>query len=90
MSETWKPKKKFSDPTRLSRKVFDAHVDRVEAKRQRDRDDHRADMQALLSRIENLETQLMELADDLNTLAMGAQSPVDSRAFKKHGNEELG
>ncbi len=89
MSETWKPKKKFVDPTRLSRKVFDAHVDRVEAKRQRDRDDHRADMKALLKRIENLELQLHEQDSELEELAMLAEA-TDRRVPHRRGSEELG
>ncbi len=40
------------------RKVFDKHVDRMETKRLRDREDHRADMEALIKRLINLETQL--------------------------------
>ena len=45
------------------RKVFDKHVDRMEAKRQRDRADHRADMKALIHRLINLEQALQDLAD---------------------------
>ncbi len=45
------------------RKIFDKHVDRMELKRQRDRQDHRADMQALISRITNLEDQLTHLTE---------------------------
>ncbi len=48
------------------RSIFDKHVDRMEIKRQRDREDHRADMQALIKRLNNLETQLMDLAEELN------------------------
>ncbi len=61
MADQWKPGKKFVDPTRLSRKVFDKHVDRMELKRKRDREDHRADVAALLRRIQNLEDQLIQL-----------------------------
>ncbi len=63
MSDTWKPKAKFSDPTRLTRKVFDKHVDRMEQLRKRDKDDHRADMKAMLHRLINLEQALQDLAD---------------------------
>ncbi len=58
----WKPGN--AGPNRYSstpRKIFDKHVDRVEAKRQRDREDHRADLKALISRMVNLETQLTNL-----------------------------
>ncbi len=44
------------------RKIFDKHVDRIEAKRQRDRRDHRADMQALIKRLTNLESQLGQVS----------------------------
>ncbi len=40
------------------RKIFDKHVDRMEVKRKRDKDDHRADMKALLQRLLSLENQL--------------------------------
>lgn len=63
MAGDWKPRAKFTDPTRLSRKVFDKHVDQVEIKRKRDRDDHRADMKALICRIVNLEDQLTHLTE---------------------------
>ncbi len=49
------------------RKVFDKHVDRMEAKRQRDREDHRADMQALIKRLVNLEEQLQLLHQHVQT-----------------------
>ncbi len=53
-------------PNRYSstpRKIFDKHVDRIAAHRQRDRQDHRADMQALIQRLNNLEDQLTHLAE---------------------------
>ncbi len=62
MSE-WKPKRQFVDPQKLNRKVFDKHVDRMEVKRARDREDHRADMQALMKRLLNLENQLELLTE---------------------------
>ncbi len=48
-------------PNRYSntpRKVFDKHVDRMEEKRLRDKQDHRADLKAIFSRLKNLENQL--------------------------------
>ncbi len=66
MAEEWKPGKKFVDPTKLSRKVFDKHVDRIELHRKRDRDDHRADIQALFQRITNLENQLSQVVEQLD------------------------
>ncbi len=50
-----------SNPNRYvntPRKIFDKHVDRMEAKRLRDREDHRADLKAIFSRMKNLESQL--------------------------------
>ncbi len=43
------------------RKVFDAYIDRMAVKRSRDKEDHRADVQALIQRIQNLEDQLTHL-----------------------------
>ncbi len=40
------------------RKIFDRHVDQMETKRKRDRDDHRADLKALIGRLQNLETHM--------------------------------
>ncbi len=45
------------------RKVFDLYIDRMAIKRARDKQDHRADMQALISRIQNLEDQLTHLTE---------------------------
>ncbi len=42
------------------RKVFDAYIDRMAVKRTRDKQDHRADMQALIKKINELE-QALEL-----------------------------
>ena len=47
------------------RKVFDAYIDRMAIKRQRDREDHRADIQALIKRLNNLEKQLTFLRSEL-------------------------
>ncbi len=47
--------------TSTPRKIFDKHVDRMETKRLRDKQDHRADMQTLLQRLEKLEKQLFQL-----------------------------
>ncbi len=65
----WKPRAKFSDPTRLTRKVFDKHVDRMQDLRARDRADHRADFKAMFQRLNNLETQLLDLAVELQEQA---------------------
>ncbi len=49
------------------RKVFDKAIDRLELKRVRDREDHRADLQAIFSRMKNLETQLTLLSDHVES-----------------------
>ncbi len=41
--------------THTTRKVFDKSMDRIEVRRQRDREDHRNDMAALGARLSNLE-----------------------------------
>ncbi len=60
------PSGAYPGPNRYNstpRKVFDKHVDRMETKRQRDREDHRADMQALIKRLINLEHNLLQLTE---------------------------
>ncbi len=61
----------FNPPNKYNntpRKVFDKHVDRMETRRLRDKEDHRADFKALLRRLTNLETQLTLIADDYEEL----------------------
>ncbi len=50
------------------RKVFDKHVDRMEVKRLRDREDHRNDLKAIFQRLKNLETELTQLIQQFNDL----------------------
>lgn len=90
MANDWKPRAKFVDPTRLTRKVFDKHVDRMEQHRARDRQDHRNDLKAIFQRMQNLEDQLTLLAEhqldhchDLDLLADKVGVP------RKSGREEL-
>ncbi len=66
MSSDWKPRRQFVDPQKLSRKVFDKHVDQMEIKRKRDKDDLRADLKAIFRRMENLETQLTDLIEHVD------------------------
>ncbi len=66
MGADWKPRAKFVDPTKLSRKVFDKHVDRIERKRQQDKEEHRADLATLIRRIRILENELTELQDHID------------------------
>ncbi len=52
MADNYAPATKY---THTKRKVFDKHVDRMETKRLRDREDHRSDMTVLGNRLSNLE-----------------------------------
>ena len=45
------------------RRILDKHLDRIELKRQRDREDHRADMKALIKRLLLIEKYIAKLAD---------------------------
>lgn len=82
--------KPWQDPTKLTRKVFDKHVDRMELKRLRDREDHRADLKAIFQRQKNLETQLTLLITELEDM----QTHIDRHCAQLdtsriNGNEEL-
>lgn len=50
------------------RKVFDKHVDAMERKRLRDREDHRNDLQAIFQRMKNLEAQLTHMQQHVEDL----------------------
>ncbi len=54
------------------RKIFDKHVDRMELRRSRDREDHRADMKTLITRLVLVEKYLAKI----------------EAASKKHGCED--
>ncbi len=47
------------------RKVFDKHVDRMELKRLRDREDHRNDLKAILARLAALEDHVSRHCENL-------------------------
>ncbi len=49
------------------RKVFDAYIDKMALRRDRDKEDHRADLHALLQRIRNLENQLTQLHEHVQS-----------------------
>lgn len=49
------------------RKVFDAYIDKMALKRSRDKEDHRADLHALFQRLRNLEDQLTQLTDHVQS-----------------------
>lgn len=52
--------------TSTPRKVFDKEIDRQNARLSRHKEDHRADVNALLQKISSLQTQLTVLADHVN------------------------
>ncbi len=76
------------------RKVFDTYIDRMAVKRTRDREDHRADMQALIMRLKNLENQLELLAEHVqqhcHVLNEEGEDDLEARAAQGRGSEELG
>ncbi len=45
------------------RKVFDKHVDRMELKRQRDKEDHRADLKLVFQQLRAIQNQLANLEE---------------------------
>ncbi len=69
----------------VPRKVFDKFIDKVEIKRQRDRLDHRNDMEILLRKIKHLDEQLFLLEKHV---AQHCQI-LDKGSDRKHGTEEL-
>lgn len=69
------------------RKIFEKHVDRMELRRQRDRADHRADLQALIKRVLNLEAQHTLLDDHVKQHCLTLNG--DEVKLPAHGNEEL-
>ncbi len=52
----------------VPRKIFDKHVDTIERKRQRDKQDHRSDLITILKRIGELELTLAELNQELDEM----------------------
>ncbi len=83
----------FNPPNRYSstpRKVFDKHVDRMELRRKRDKEDHRADFKALFQRIRNLEIELSHLIQQQNDLYAHVDRHCAELDTDRKGNEELG
>lgn len=68
------------------RKVFDTAMDRMDIKRQRDRQDHRADLGAIIQKMDQLETRLTELEAYVaqHCLRIDSDHPAN-----KDGYEEL-
>lgn len=54
--------------TNTPRNIFDKHVDRMETKRLRDKEDHRNDLKAIFQRLSNLETQHALLVQEVKDL----------------------
>ena len=50
------------------RKVFDKAMDRMDLKRQRDREDSRSDLRAVLARIVSIEDKLIQVLEQLGEL----------------------
>ncbi len=71
------------------RKVFDSYIDRMAIKLMRQREDHRADVHALLQRIVSVEQALQEFHEHLQDHCERLQSGVDPDALRKDGKEEL-
>ncbi len=87
MADHYNPATKY---THTTRKVFDKHVDRMELRRQRDRDDHRADIAALLKRISNIEKGLFKKADPETHDCIDPHCKFCTDTFDTtDGNEEL-
>ncbi len=57
------PKGKPYRPDYISRKMFDIYQDRLDLRVQRIQEDYRADVAALLARINSLEARFTEMAD---------------------------
>ncbi len=60
-------------PTKYShtpRKVFDRAMDRVNAKRLRDREDHRADMETVLRKLKDLQNELTLIKSELEEVQL--------------------
>ncbi len=74
------------------RKVFDTYIDRIAIKRQRDREDHRNDMQTVLQYLKALEERLHLLEEHVQQHcdALGDLiGTLDYHGSRKPGTEEL-
>ncbi len=73
------------------RKVFDKAMDRQDLRLSRHKEDHRADVQALLQRIRNLENQLEELTEHVAShCALTGPPPFEKGSDIAKGSEGLG
>ncbi len=70
------------------RKVFDKHVDRMEIRRQRDKEDHRNDLKAIIQTMKLHQIQLDLLAEGQVVLGK-LLLPRDREAYENSGTEEL-
>ncbi len=74
------------------RKVFDKHVDAMERKRLRDREDHRNDLKAILQQLKDLWTELTLLRqdhDELKDHVLAHCDRIEERTASHNGIEEL-
>ncbi len=74
------------------RKVFDAYIDKMAIRRKRDMEDHRADMKALIHRLNNMELAYQELAEQYDDLQhdLAIMENQFTPKDRKRSNEELG
>ncbi len=75
------------------RKVFDAYIDKMALRRSQDKEDHRADLHALLQRIRNLEDQLSQLHEHVQSHChvLNDEDQLEGDTpLRKGGNEGLG
>ncbi len=88
MAANYEPNRYNTTP----RKVFDKHVDRMELRRKRDKQDHRADMATVLLKIVELETLLTLHGIELEVLhqQLEEQREINARGWAyRHGREGL-
>ncbi len=71
------------------RKVFDKAMDRLEAKRLREREDHRNDLKAIFQRLKNLENQHALLEEHVAShCALTGPPPFENGNDRLKGNGE--
>ncbi len=71
------------------RKVFDKTVDKIESKRKRDKEDHRADIGALLKRLVQIEKYLKAIDSGHGCKDPHCKLCYEDEQLPEHGNEEL-
>ncbi len=74
------------------RKVFDKAIDRMELKRQRDKEDARSDLQVLTNQLKRMQLQLEELEDHVKShchVLNDVDDPVGDPVIRTDDTEEL-